>query len=325
MNKPLYYSIKLETDLRLKAAKFFGVVDTRSGYRYLLDLAVLSGSGRSVVAARIRRSKMIPVEPISLSIGIAALFTTCIQCFEYFKAATTSRRDFDILLLTLELEQERLLIWGEVIGIGSKDWSEELTFKGDSKRQDLARRCLDTIKSLLEDAEGLKSTYGVQSAAATARPASRYSITSNALKRFRVRLARSPNKLGVLDQTRWAIHDAAKFQKLIRHLREMIDGLMRDASGPQDTHDEKIQDDIVSMTGDISSLRLFSEVCSDIYPEWSATAESAIDATELGTTDGNLVNQRLEQYQADDNEGALGDARHTRQLPTCFGDDKGII
>lgn len=72
---------------------------------------------------------MIPVEPISLSIGIAALFTTCIQCFEYFKAATTLRKDFGILLLTPELEEERLLILGEVIGIGSKDWSEDLTLR----------------------------------------------------------------------------------------------------------------------------------------------------------------------------------------------------
>jgi len=268
---------------------------------------------------------MIPVEPISLSIGIAALFTTCIQCFEYFKAATTLRKDFGILLLTLELEEERLLIWGEVIGIGSKDWSEDLTFKGESKRQDLARRCLAAIKSLLEDAEGLKSTYGVQPAAATARSASRQSITSNALKRFRVRLGRSPNKIGVLDQTRWAIHDAAKFQKLIGHLRDMIDGLMRDASVPQDTHDERIQDDIASMIDDISSLRLFSEACGDVYPTWSATARTAIDASELGTTDGHLVNHRLEQYQAEDDEGALGDAIHTRQLPIYFGDDKGII
>jgi len=77
---------------------------------------------------------MIPVEPVSLSIGIAALFTTCIQCFEYFKAATTVREEFDILLLKLELEQERLLIWGEDIGIEYEDWSEKLSFNGDSKR-----------------------------------------------------------------------------------------------------------------------------------------------------------------------------------------------
>lgn len=268
---------------------------------------------------------MIPVEPVSLSIGIAALFTTCIQCFEYFKAATTVRKDFDILLLKLELEQERLLIWGEAIGIGDKDWSENLMFNGDGIRQDLARRCLNTIKNLLEDAESLKSMYGLQLTAATSRTVSHHSISSNALKRLRVRLARSSNGLGVLEKTRWAIYDAAKFQKLIGHLRDLIDGLMRDTPGSQDTQDEKVQDDIASMADDILGLRLFSEACGDIYPKWSDTARSAIDASETGTIDGYLANGRLERYQDDNDENALGDARHTKVLPTWFGDDKSMI
>lgn len=260
-----------------------------------------------------------------MSIGIAALFTTCIQCFEYFKAATTVRKEFDILLLKLELEQERLLIWGEDVGIGNQDWNEELTFNGDTKRQDLARRCLNIIKNLLEDAESLQSMYGLQPTAATTRTVSHHSIGSNALKRLRVRLARSCNGLGVLKKTRWAVHDAVKFQKLIGHLRDLIDGLMRDTSGSQDTHDEKVQDDIASMADDILGLRVFSEACGDTYPKWSDTARSAIDASETGTIDGYLANDRLERYQADNDENALGDARSIHVLPTWFGDDKGMI
>ena len=268
---------------------------------------------------------MVPIEPLSLSIGIAALFTTCIQCFEYFKAATSVRKDFDILLLRLELEQERLLIWGEGIGIGNKDWSENLTFNGDSKRQDLARRCLNTIKNLLEDAESLKSMYGLQPAAATTNTVSHHSISSNALKRLRVRLGRSSNGLGVLKKTRWAIHDAARFQELIGHLRDLLDGLMRDAPGPQDTHDEKVQDDIASMADDILALRLLSEACEDIYPKWSDTARSAIDASETGTIDDYLANDRLERYQGDNDENTLGDARRTNVLPRWFGHDVGMM
>lgn len=72
---------------------------------------------------------MVPVEPVSLTIGITALFTTCIECFEYFKAATTLRADFDILLLKLVLGQEPLLVWVEVVGIGNK---EDVSFVRDS-------------------------------------------------------------------------------------------------------------------------------------------------------------------------------------------------
>ena len=105
---------------------------------------------------------MVLVEPLHLSIGIAALFTACIQYFEYFKAATALREDFEILLLKSELEQERLLLWGENLGIGGEDWSEEQMFKGDGQGQNLSRRCLHTNKILQQDAETLKITYGLQ-------------------------------------------------------------------------------------------------------------------------------------------------------------------
>lgn len=249
---------------------------------------------------------MVPVEPISLGIGIAALFTACIQCFEYFKAATTLREDFEILLLKLELEQERLLIWGENLGIGGQDWSEEQMFKGDSKRQNLSRRCLNTIKTLLQDAETLKITYGLQLVTGTTN-AGTQSISSNALKRLRVRLGRSSNGLGMLYKTRWAIHDASKFQKLINHVRDLVDGLMGDVLGSQGSHDEKVQNDIASMADNISKLRLVSEACSDVYPNWSDIASRAIDISEIGTKFGILTDDGLALDQTKEHETGLSD------------------
>ena len=60
---------------------------------------------------------MVPVEPISLTIGIASLFSTCIECFEYFKAAQSLGDDLKILLVKLDIEKTRLLIWGNAVGI----------------------------------------------------------------------------------------------------------------------------------------------------------------------------------------------------------------
>ena len=61
------------------------------------------------------------MDGITLGIGIAALFTTCIECFEYFKAASDIRRSYEVLLVKLEIQQERLLVWGDVVGIGSDE------------------------------------------------------------------------------------------------------------------------------------------------------------------------------------------------------------
>ena len=58
------------------------------------------------------------MDAISVTLGVVALFKTCIDSFEYFKAASGLKRNFEILLVKLDFERERLLVWGDVIGIG---------------------------------------------------------------------------------------------------------------------------------------------------------------------------------------------------------------
>ncbi|KAL8903587.1 MAG: hypothetical protein Q9171_007350 [Xanthocarpia ochracea] len=227
-----------------------------------------------------------------MSIGIAALFTSCVQCFEYFKAATTLREDFEILLLKLEIEQERFLVWGEDAGIGTDGWEEQSLFNGDSKRQDLVRRSLDAIRRLLENAEDLKSQYGVRLAA--------------------------PGKPTILQKTRWVIHDAAKFGKLIEHLRDLINSLREDGHGPLDTLEEKMKTDIAYMIDDIGKLRLLPEACGDVYPQWSETARSAIDASELGTEGEYIENYPLAQIQGSD----IVNTQNIDPRRTYFGDEE---
>ena len=65
---------------------------------------------------------MIRMETVSLSIGIAALFTTCVQRFEHFEAVSALTSTLDRLLVMLEFEQQRLLVWAESLGIGDIEW-----------------------------------------------------------------------------------------------------------------------------------------------------------------------------------------------------------
>ncbi|KAL8951460.1 MAG: hypothetical protein Q9222_002561 [Ikaeria aurantiellina] len=256
------------------------------------------------------------MEAVGVTIGIPALFTTCVQCFEYFKTATTQREDYALLLLKLELEQERFLIWGEDIGIGNQDRDEQSLFDGNSRRQDLALRCMHTIRSLLEDAEVLKSKYGVHPVETASRKNNFQSLSSNALKRLRLRLGRSGPGLGILQKTKWAIHDAVNFEKLIRHLRDLITHLIEGAYGSQNTLAETVQGDIASMTDDIGQLRLLSEACGDTYPAWSDIARSAMDISEYDTENGCLNLDPLAICE-DDNTAAA------ERLDALFSEDVG--
>lgn len=250
-----------------------------------------------------------PVEPISLSIAIATLFTTCIECFEYFKAAKGFHQQYEVLLVKLEYQQERLLIWGDLAGIcNDKHPGVGPITESDHKRQLLTKRRLDSIKRLLEDTEALKTKYGLQPYTPASDAVPHSGISNNALKRFRLRLIHRLQGPSVLDKTRWAIHDESRFQKLVVDIRELIDGLTRAVPVSSELQEQKVQDDIASMVDDIQSLHLFQEACKDDYPKWWTAASAAIDASEIGTLDNRLADDRLEQYGSSDHGGVGGRA-----------------
>ena len=233
------------------------------------------------------------MDPISLTLSVVTLFKTCIDGFEYFKAASELKRDFEVLLVKLDFEQERLLVWGDVVGIGKAGVDD---FEEDILHSDLTKRCLTSIKNLMEDTVALKSRYGVRPVNPHDQQFERSSVSANALKRFRLRFGRSSREYSVLNRTRWAIHDATKFQSLVSDLRDLIDGLTNQAPVSQNRLDQKVQDDIASMVDDISGLRLVQEACEDFYPLWQQAASVAIDASEVGTLDGRLTQERVGEY-----------------------------
>lgn len=266
---------------------------------------------------------MVPVEPISLSIGIATLFTSCIECFEYFKAAKGFQQNFEVLLVKLEYQQERLLVWGDLVGIGTGGHHGlEPDSETNERTQDVTKRCLTSIQRLLKDAETLKSKYGLRSYTATSDTAPHSGISSNALKRLRLRLGRQSKGPSVLDKTRWAIHDEPNFQKLVEDIRGLIDGLMSKVPVSSDLQEQKVRDDIASMVDDIQSLHLFQEACKDDYPEWWTAASAAIDASEVATIDNRLANEYVDHY-VPSVSGIPGVGDGVPRIPTHFGDGKG--
>ena len=266
---------------------------------------------------------MVPVEPISLSIGIATLFTTCIDCFEYFKVAKGFEQQFEVLLVKLEYQQERLLVWGDLAGVcNEKQDSDRPVLESELKRQDLTKRCLSSIRNLLKDSENLKTKYGLRPYTLANDTAPQSGISANALKRLRLRLSRQPPGPSVLDKTRWAIHDATKFEKLVGDIRDLIDGLTVQLPVSSELQEQKVQDDIASMVDDLHRLHLFQEACKDDYPKWWAAASAAIDASEVATLDNRLADERLDNYDFFGKED-LGVSVDEGTTPLHFGDSKG--
>src|SRR5579862_1938279 len=105
------------------------------------------------------------MEPVGLTFGVvalASLFSTCVECFGYFKAGQSLEGDFEILLVKLDLEKERLLIWGNHVGILKEDNEGRAMELNESMKDRLVGRCLERIKALLSDTDEFQDAYGLR-------------------------------------------------------------------------------------------------------------------------------------------------------------------
>ena len=239
-----------------------------------------------------------------LTIGLASLFSTCIECFDYYKSAQSFENDIQIILVKLDIEKTRLLIWGNAVGIlqASIQEGRSATLE-DSRNADLVQRCLEQMKSLLTNATELESKYGMQQIVHTSPlwepPSNRNLISLNSMnifrtsyRRFWVRYGNEANRPSLLAKTRWAIHDKLKFETLIVNLRELIDGLNQIVPVSKESQDRILQDDIASIP-DRSRLKIIQSACEESYAGLSDVASTVAAESEIGTIDGWLRNTQM--------------------------------
>ena len=222
------------------------------------------------------------------------MFTTCVECFKYFKAGQAQRADYELLELEFDLIKSRMLIWGNAVG-GNVTESAATTDDDTSEPMSLLVRSLNAIKGLLEDHNTLQDKYGLRELRETTRAtASVRDLPSfQPLNLFRtsrlyIRLrGRRPNatSTNLASRTVWAIIDKEKFEGLVAHLKKLVDGLEKVYRIPVAARDQTFQSSVATI--ELSKLRIVDTACEVVYPEleWASIARTVMDASDLGTID----------------------------------------
>ena len=243
-------------------------------------------------------------EAIGLTMGtlsLASLFSTCVECFGYFSASRDFERDRNILLVRLDFERNKLLIWGNSVGVLRETGDGLLKALGKGKdTHQKSRNQLECIISLLTDAEKLQEKYGMRNSEEQGKEFTSWPLVSKnnldlfkiTLKRF---LLRNPKeaakyrKYKVQAKLKWVIHDKQKFQGLINDLKELVDQLFLIQSNSKllvnpDQLDASMKTDI-ELIDNMEQLSLVQEACEDSYQVQSNHTASVIAASENGTID----------------------------------------
>ncbi|KAI9655952.1 MAG: hypothetical protein M1829_000462 [Trizodia sp. TS-e1964] len=155
---------------------------------------------------------MDPISGIGIVLGLAPMFSVCLEYFQYFKSAQSLSVDFELLVLKLDIEHERMLAWGEANGILEKAKDRRNPGLDLPSKKELIQRALGSIESLFRDNNKLQDFYGLQPVDGSDVEATNAKfLSTSGLRMFRKaysRINKAPgneNKPSVLSKTKWAM------------------------------------------------------------------------------------------------------------------------
>ena len=216
------------------------------------------------------------------AVSVAALFTTCIECFDIVIRARDFSYDYQILCADLDLQRLRFCLWGESVGLASRDATVELVPKpglDDPTIHDPVARALQAIRLLLERTDDARERFedGVS------RPR-RLRLLRGPFERFR-RKQPEPSTSSLGTVTRWAVHSRETFKEKIDRLKSLIDGIesVTASLGVLEVQRSRMREEINSIE-DVEDLRLIEEASIRSQPDISDTASRRILLIEMGST-----------------------------------------
>lgn len=184
------------------------------------------------------------MEPIGVALGIASLFTTCVDCFELVQSGRYLGQEYHLLETKFINQRIRLVAWGKACGFTDPNGYDRQIDENKEVHDAIESSLLHLI-SLLRDGDKLKRKYGLRDAdqAASGRlspsalihaphtwpllAGGQSAVTSltQKLAKFRERTKVTQQQANLWSKARWAIKDKDKFADLVQHLRDLIEDL----------------------------------------------------------------------------------------------------
>ena len=213
------------------------------------------------------------------AIGLTALFTTCIDTFNIVITAREFGRDYEIICADLALQRLRFCLWGETLGLMSRDAAAPLVqhagLNDDQVRSTLAQ-ALQAILFLLQETERFRDHFALRQ-----RSSLGLHIFSQTYEQFRHQAAERRRKAPVKSAIKWAVYGADRFKRRVESLKGLIDGLeqISDRLGVLDVQRARLRTEVESLE-DVESLRLLRDAATDENGNAFEVASSRLSVVE---------------------------------------------
>lgn len=167
-----------------------------------------------------------PFGILSGAVGIAAAFTTCVDCFKYVQLGRHFGTDFQTGLITLSLLRLRLTRWGEAVNV-----YEDPQLGDPNASQDAlstAKNTLFQILVLFADSEttAKKFRFNSRSADLSVYSTADLSFEVLSLDNKMADIAKKrQKKKGLFKLSSWALYHGEQFTKLTDNIAKLLDQL----------------------------------------------------------------------------------------------------
>lgn len=162
-------------------------------------------------------------------IGLAGLFSTCIDCYQLIRRGTAPDKEYKILEMKFNNQELRFSAWGRACGLSDGIiWDESLE---DPNLQTQLGAILECIIGLFQDEDEATTRYGLLACGelpptdqTNLEGSSANTLANTALGSFFWSKQRQ-RSTGFLESSAWAVGDREKFTELIQKLKEFNDDL----------------------------------------------------------------------------------------------------
>ncbi|KAI9162914.1 Ubiquitin-conjugating enzyme [Paramyrothecium foliicola] len=237
-----------------------GLVLLPAGEEGKLRRVVTSGDGNIILSFDFNRIMEVAGLAIGV-VGLAGVFTTCVDAFDLVQTGRSLGKTHDILTTRLSNQRLRFIAWGKACGLDN-GYSQISSFEPNLEAA--ITETMRCIVLLFVDGDKLSLRYrkrgrpsiGGEGTPTSIVPSGNGNIFSDTGHDFLERISRD----SFLSATRWAISDKKKFTELIEQLDGLVGDLERCTAnlGLRDRQLQHVEWEIESIR-DMSVLETMSE------------------------------------------------------------------
>lgn len=177
-----------------------------------------------------------PFGIVSGAVGIASVFTTCVDCFNYVQLGRHFGRDYQTSALELQLMQLRVSRWGQAVDV--YDDPQLGNPKATTQELQTAKDTLFQILTLFASTEKTSNDFKLSSGSKSGdllvfepRPDDKaLLVLGNRMKDLAVKRQKGAS---LLKTTKWALYSGAEFQRVIDSITRLMEALEKAFPAPE--------------------------------------------------------------------------------------------